>query len=149
MCLIGIVNKPEDVGIEGADTVANAAIRKEKGMPYLERITNAKYCGCKILTICIYAPLSCNLGFCFMNNIFMYIILVIDLLRHHINCWFSDRKPGQSKGTWSDLFSSSFFWSLGLVHLVIMAVRIAALDWGQMYLIQDLGMPVIKGLSSF
>ncbi len=41
MCLIGIVNKPEDVGIEGADTVANAAIRKEKGMPYLERITNA------------------------------------------------------------------------------------------------------------
>ena len=34
VCLLGIVNKPEDVGIEGADTVANAAIRKEKGKTY-------------------------------------------------------------------------------------------------------------------
>ncbi len=33
MCLLLLVNKPEDVGIEGADTVANAGKEKEKGIP--------------------------------------------------------------------------------------------------------------------
>lgn len=49
------------------------------------------------------------------------------------------------RGTWTDLFYSPLFWSLCLCHMVVMAIRIAALDWGQLYLIQDLGMSPIKG----
>ena len=58
------------------------------------------------------------------------------------------KKAAAGEGTWIDLFYSPLFWSLCFCHLIVMALRIAALDWGQMYLIQDLGMSQVKGQSN-
>ena len=46
VCLFLIVNKPEDVGIEGADTVANASKEKDKGKHIYNCLSNKVWLNC-------------------------------------------------------------------------------------------------------
>ncbi len=49
------------------------------------------------------------------------------------------------KGSWKEFISSPLFWSLCLSIFVVFGLRIAVLDWAQMFIIQDLGMSHVRG----
>lgn len=45
----------------------------------------------------------------------------------------------RGRGTWQDMLRSPFMWVVCISYLVLFMGRTATLDWGQLYLIQELG----------
>eukprot|EP00914_Ancora_sagittata_P000335 GHVO01000946.1.p1 GENE.GHVO01000946.1~~GHVO01000946.1.p1 ORF type:complete len:417 (+),score=18.11 GHVO01000946.1:1-1251(+) len=45
---------------------------------------------------------------------------------------------GRGRGTWQEMIKSPFMWVMCVSYLVVFLARTAALDWGQLYLIQEL-----------
>ncbi|XP_014670028.1 PREDICTED: glucose-6-phosphate translocase-like [Priapulus caudatus] len=50
-----------------------------------------------------------------------------------------DADTVQSESTWKDLLKSPFLWLLCIGYLIVYASKTAASDWGQLYVIQELG----------
>ena len=57
------------------------------------------------------------------------------------------KNDGQSahNSTWRDLIRSPFLWIVSLAYLVVFAAKTSVTEWGQMYLIEDLGHTVYTG----
>lgn len=43
------------------------------------------------------------------------------------------------QSTWKDLTRSPFLWLVSIAYLVVFAAKTSVTEWGQMYLIEDLG----------
>ena len=54
-------------------------------------------------------------------------------------------RGGRGRGTWRDMLGSPFLYVLCGSYLVVSLARTAALDWAQLYLIQDTGQTAYMG----
>lgn len=67
-----------------------------------------------------------SMAFCFVN-----VDETVDF------CQGKGRSRG--RGTWQDMLRSPFMWVVCVSYMVLFMGRTATLDWGQLYLIQELG----------
>lgn len=57
----------------------------------------------------------------------------------------TDGKSTANQLTWRDLIHSPFLWLVSAVYLVVFAAKTSVTEWGQMYLIEDLGHSAFTG----
>lgn len=57
----------------------------------------------------------------------------------------TDGKSTAAQSTWRDLIKSPFLWVVSVVYLVVFAAKTSVTEWGQMYLIEDLGHSAFTG----
>ena len=50
-----------------------------------------------------------------------------------------DSTTDASMQTWKDLIHSRFLWLVSGAYLIVFAVKTSVTEWGQMFLIEDLG----------
>ncbi|KAK2146144.1 hypothetical protein LSH36_629g01017 [Paralvinella palmiformis] len=56
-------------------------------------------------------------------------------------------RSSRGRGTWQDMLKSPFMWLISTSYLVVYMTRTAALDWAQLFLIQEAGQSEFTGSS--
>ncbi len=61
------------------------------------------------------------------------------------------KNDGQSTNnlTWRDLVRSPFLWLVSVAYLIVFAAKTSVTEWGQMFLIEDLGHSAFTGMFLF
>ncbi len=61
------------------------------------------------------------------------------------------KNDGQStnNSTWRDLVGSPFLWLVSVAYLIVFAAKTSVTEWGQLFLIEDLGHTAFTGMLFF
>ncbi|ESN98136.1 hypothetical protein HELRODRAFT_185876 [Helobdella robusta] len=74
-----------------------------------------------------------------LGSVVSFMMIRVDDQGSNTNNSTAANQNLRGRGSWNDLLKSPFMWVVCLSYMLVFMARTAALDWGQLFIIQELG----------